>query len=95
MVHFHHPKLSQELAGWEPLLTNAAKHDSGAIPFRDLSHTRGRKERCAPGVGGKGGGPIYKRDGIDLWSTITNFQIIRRAAWLEADRSAEISKENL
>ena len=24
---------------------------------------------------------IYKRDGIDLWSTITNFQIMRRAAW--------------
>ena len=39
--------------------------------------------------------PIYKRDGIDLWSTITNFQIIRRAAWPEADRSAEISEENL
>ena len=28
---------------------------------------------------------IYKRDRIDLWSTITNFQIIRRAAWPEAD----------
>ena len=38
---------------------------------------------------------IYKRDGIDLWSTITNFQIIRRATWPEADRSAEISEKNL
>ena len=38
---------------------------------------------------------IYKRDGIDLWSTITNFQIIRQAAWPEADHSAEISEENL
>ena len=46
-------------------------------------------------VGLQRGRHIYKRDGIDLWSTLTNFQIIRQAAWPEADRSAEISEENL
>ena len=50
------------------------------------------EDERARGRAGVGDGPIYKRDGIDLWSTITNFQIMRRAAWPEADLSAEISE---